>query len=428
MRQEIKKINPKSNGSTLINVPFRRLARKFKKRLENENKLCPSTAEAIVRSLEKDASLHVDTKTKVLCYLILNNTEKIKDMGEEALSELVNAQAIEEFNVGKRATKLLLEGLKKYGPEPIEEISGELEEIRKTASKPPPRSSEHISLEIEATVPSALSIEVISTEHASEPLEAKEQTQIQELKEKWGTEEKVRELVKIISEPEKHPENQDAHETIIKLAESGKGEAVVSALVKILGDMEKSYSARGITSDILIELGKSKNGEKVVSILVDEIKKTGEARSSIIRKNFKGRRSSDKSLATIPEEELDEFEKAGDIRFNVANCLGDIGDPAAFGTLKEVAFNDYETDDIQRAAKKAIGKILIDKLTPPLSLREWFETYVEKLGMGTVLNALKETALGAGSVDIRKKAVEAATAMRVVANGKIEEKRRNSSA
>ncbi len=136
MHQGTKSENSKNGRGTLINVTFRNLTKKFKERLEKGSDLCPGTAESLVRSFEKDPSLVVDIKTKVLCYLMLDDNESIRMLGEDALPTLVDAQTIEEFDISKKATKLLLEGLRKYGPKPIEEISGELEEVRKTAGEP----------------------------------------------------------------------------------------------------------------------------------------------------------------------------------------------------------------------------------------------------------------------------------------------------
>jgi hypothetical protein len=109
---------------------FRLLTEKFKEEFQKEDPLCPKMAEAIVIMLENGSNEDIDLKTKVLCFLLTDMSEGIEKLGGEALPILLDMQTSEEFDIGKRATGLLLEGLKNTGPQPIAEKLDELREMR----------------------------------------------------------------------------------------------------------------------------------------------------------------------------------------------------------------------------------------------------------------------------------------------------------
>ncbi len=339
MRQEKKtnNVTPEKSG-TLIKYSVRRIVNKFKERLEKENKFCPATAEAIYRTLVKDPNADIDMKTKVLCYLMLDKADDIRELGPDALPLLVDAQTIEEFDIGKRATKLLVEGIKKNGTHPIAEVVTELEEIRKTASRHAPEK-EPTRLETEETLPS-LKPEVTFAVSADACTEARK-------------------------------------------------------LMSDMADFER-YHRRIDAVSRLAELAEGPDSEKIIMLMNEEFQSARETYRSILPALLSGNfdDATPAEMIILAPKIIEKYECAATETFHLTTCFGRTGSHYFLPVLKNVIRDDLEEGSLRREATRAVSAIILKNFNALEggSLDSWFKKYVEPIGERAAVYILEETA------------------------------------
>jgi|GEM_PF-5989538 len=369
MRHEEKKNNGSSSakGGTLIVVPLRRLLKKFHERLDSGSELCPQTAESIYRITVKDLNADIDLKTKVLCCLLLDKAAEIREFGAEALPILVDAQTIEEFEIGKRATKLLLEGIKQNGTKPIACVVRELEEIRRTASQPPTKS-ESVSLEMEETLP--------SLQPEKKTLPPKEEDSATE----------IRRLMAALSSLEGYSRRKEATERLAELAAGPESEKTIPAMKEELESARATY--RSIIPALLAD---NLDGLTPVELFV-----------------------------LIPKL-IANYEKAATKTFHLITSFGRSGNSAFLPLLKEAASDNGDEAAMQREALRSMSAIILrnfDTLGDG-SLDTWFEKNIRPIGVKAAIYVLEDAACtrNNGMRESAEAAIKAILIMSVKNNG-----------
>ncbi len=200
---------PKKCKGRLVNVVDRRLGQMFRKKLEDGNKeRCLELAESITGVLKnKPRTADIPVDTQVLCYLVLNRPEDIMDMGESAFQPLIDAQVVEELNIGGRAASILLKLLR----DSDSETSAILRMKLGTTKEIILQARQAKSIEMEETLPS-----LVPDSQVNENLISK-----------------MNKMMAYLGYANEYGKRKHAVEEIVKLAESEK-ESVTSALVEEL--------------------------------------------------------------------------------------------------------------------------------------------------------------------------------------------------